>query len=112
MIIPVIGTPPVRPVRDHQLDLIPGEAGLGWARPGEARHGRAGQGWAGRGMARQGWAGRGGAGLGWARRGSARRGKAGRGRARPTCEEVEDFERNVLHLHDEWGEEHGDEQET
>lgn len=24
----------------------------------------------------------------------------------PTCEEVEDFERDILHLHEEWGEEY------
>lgn len=26
----------------------------------------------------------------------------------PTCEEIQDFERDVLHLGDEWGEEPGD----
>ena len=26
----------------------------------------------------------------------------------PTCEEVEDFERDVLGLHEDWGQEHGD----
>ena len=89
-----------------------GRAGLGEAGRGQARRGGARQGTAGHGGARRGEARPGGAGRGQARRGEARRGKARRGRARPTCEEVEDFERNVLHLHDEWGEEHGDEQET
>lgn len=26
----------------------------------------------------------------------------------PTCEEIEDFERDVLRLHEEWGEEYGE----
>jgi hypothetical protein len=27
----------------------------------------------------------------------------------PTCEEIEDFEQNVLRLHEEWGQEYEDE---